>query len=279
MKARFQVFRRSWGTFYCEDLVTKKQEYLHTRDKDDAYRLVAARNEAEQHSGFSLHLARVYWTAGDPAAAKRTWQEVMNEIPKTKEAETRERWERAIKDKAFDSIRDMVVLETRAEHFLKVLENGKVATNVYLRRIHNFALDMNWLPWAVIPKKRWPAVRYKAKRAITLEEHKQILARERNPERRAFYELAWQTGASQSDIAFLSAEDIDWKQKVIAFTRKKTKVVALVRFDSATAEILQHLPADGPLFPYLRGDFALVARHDGLSDAIAGELQRGHDTS
>jgi hypothetical protein len=28
----------------------------------------------------SLHLARVYWRAGDPAAAKRTWQNVMDEI-------------------------------------------------------------------------------------------------------------------------------------------------------------------------------------------------------
>jgi hypothetical protein len=203
MKTRFRVFRRIWGTFYCEDLVTKKQETLRTRDKDEAYRIVAARNEAEQHFGFSLHLARVYWTAGDPAAAKRTWQEVMNEIPKTKDAETRERWVRAIKDKAFDSIREMVVLETRAEHFLKVLENGKVATNVFLRRIQNFAMDMNWLPWAVIPKNRWPAVHYKAKRAITLDEHGKILAREKNPERRAFYELAWNTGASQLDIAFL----------------------------------------------------------------------------
>jgi hypothetical protein len=24
---------------------------------------------------------------------------------------------------------------------------GKVPTNVYLRRLHNFALDMKWLPW------------------------------------------------------------------------------------------------------------------------------------
>jgi len=31
---------------------------------------------------FSLHLARVYWKAGNPAAAKRTWQHVMDEIPK-----------------------------------------------------------------------------------------------------------------------------------------------------------------------------------------------------
>ena len=31
-----------------------------------------------------------------------------------------------------------------------MLEAGKVSTNVYLRRIHNFALDMTWLPWPVL---------------------------------------------------------------------------------------------------------------------------------
>jgi hypothetical protein len=33
-----------------------------------------------------------------------------------------------------------------AEHFLRVLAVGTVSTNVYLRRLHNFALDMGWLP-------------------------------------------------------------------------------------------------------------------------------------
>ena len=47
MKNRYRVFRRGWGTFYCEDLVTKKQTTLKTRDRDEAYRLVAAQNENE----------------------------------------------------------------------------------------------------------------------------------------------------------------------------------------------------------------------------------------
>lgn len=92
MKNRYRVFRRGWGTFYCEDLVTKKQESLKTRDKDEAYRLVAAKNETEDAPAFSLHLARVYWKAGDPAAAKRTWQHVMDEIPKLKTGDTQHRW-------------------------------------------------------------------------------------------------------------------------------------------------------------------------------------------
>src|SRR5207302_607432 len=73
---------------------------------------------------FSLHLARVYWKAGDPAGASRTWQHVMDEIPKLKRDNTRDRWLTAIKVKALDSVRKLVVLETQAEHFLKVLEHG-----------------------------------------------------------------------------------------------------------------------------------------------------------
>jgi hypothetical protein len=45
MKNRCRVFRRVRSTYYCEDLVTKKQESLKTRDKDKAFRLVAARKE------------------------------------------------------------------------------------------------------------------------------------------------------------------------------------------------------------------------------------------
>ncbi len=252
MKNRYRVFRRGWGTFYCEDLVTKKQTTLKTRDKDEAYRLVAAQNENEDAPAFSLHLARVYWKAGDPVAAQRTWQHVMDEIPKLKTGETHHRWLTAIKDKAFASLRNLVVLETQAEHFLKVLENGSISTNIYLRRIHNFALDMNWVPWPVLPKKRWPAIKFKDKRGITLAEHLAIVSRELNPERKAFYQLAWHLGAAQSDIAFLEAENIDWEHSVISFARKKTGSIALMRFDEEMAELLRSLPDSGPLFPYLR---------------------------
>ena len=141
---------------------------------------------------------------------------------------------------------------TRPEHFLRVLESEKVSTNVYLRRIHNFALDMTWLPWPVLAKKRWPAVEFKEKRGITLAEHQAIVARENNPERKTFYKLAWHLGASQSDLAFLEAENVDWDHHVISYKRMKTKTVAIMRFDEEMAEILRGLPGNGPLFPYLR---------------------------
>ncbi|HEX5399077.1 MAG TPA: tyrosine-type recombinase/integrase [Verrucomicrobiae bacterium] len=252
MKQRYSVFLRPWGVYYCQDNTSGKQETLKTRDKDEAYRLVAAKNENEEAPAFSRHLARVYWKAGDPTGATRTWQHVMDEIPKLKTGDTRHRWQTAINDRAMDSIRHMVILETQPEHFLKVLEVGSVSTNVYLRRIHNFALDMNWLPWPVLAKKRWPAVVHAEKRAITLAEHLAIVARENNPERKAFYKLAWYLGASQSDLAFLEAENVDWRTNVISYQRMKTGTVAIMRLDEDMKEILRDLPGEGPLFPYLR---------------------------
>jgi integrase len=171
---------------------------------------------------------------------------------KLKRGETQRRWLVAVKDKEMDIIRDLPVLETRSEHFLRVLESGKVSTNVYLRRIHNFALDMTWLPWPVIVKRQWPKVQFKDKRAVTWEEHQAIVAREENPERKAFYQLAWHLGAAQSDLAFLEAENIEWEHSVISFARKKTGSIAIMRFDDEVAQILRSLPATGPLFPYLR---------------------------
>jgi hypothetical protein len=62
----------------------------------------------------------------------------MDSIVKDKIGSTRTRWEMAIKDKAYASIRDLPILETRADHFLKVMSIGKVATNACLRRLHNY---------------------------------------------------------------------------------------------------------------------------------------------
>jgi integrase len=253
MKQRFRLYKRKkGGRYYIHDDVTGKQDSLHTTDRATAVRLFHSRQEAEQQPAVNLQIARAYLAASDPQIATRNWQLVMDEMVKLKKDETQRRWQTAIKDKAFDLIRHLPILEARPEHFLRVLEAGKVSTNVYLRRIHNFALDMTWLPWPVLPKKRWPAVEFKEKRGITLAEHLAIVARENNPERKAFYQLAWHMGASQSDLAFLEAENVDWENHVISYARKKTGTVAIMRFDEDVAEILRDLPGNGPLFPYLR---------------------------
>jgi hypothetical protein len=105
---------------------------------------------------------------------------------------------------------------------LQVLNTGTVSTNMFLRRLHNFAFGMHWPPWPVLPKLHWPAVRHKDKRAITAAEHQTIMEREHNPEIRAYYEMLWHLGGAQTDMAELTAEDLDWKDRTVSYRRHKT---------------------------------------------------------
>lgn len=280
MKQAFGLVRRPWGIFYLKNKITGVQTSLKTNDKHEAQRILQAHNESENQPHFNLSLARVYLNGADPKLATRTWQEVMENIVAKKMDETRRRWETAIKDANFDYIRNLSVCETRPEHFDRVLADGKVSTNVYLRRIHNHALGMEWLLKSVIPRLQWPKPVFKAKRAITAEEHGAIVQREQNEERRDFYELLWHTGASQTDAACLLAEDVNWNGRTISYSRKKLKSrgtsinPALIRFGTEIEAILKRRPASGPLFPYLctvrAGDRATEFKQRCVGLEIAG---------
>jgi hypothetical protein len=179
--------------------------------KAEAEQKVNAMNETERQPGISLGLARVYLNATDPKLATRTWQEVMEHIVEKKTDETRRRWEVGRQGQELRLHPQPAVAETRPEHFDRALADGKVSTNVYLRRIHNHALGMEWLLKSVIPAPAMapPGVQG-AKRAITSAEHAAIVARELNPERRDFYELLWHTGRLADRRGLPEAEDVDW---------------------------------------------------------------------
>jgi len=250
MKNRFIMFQRS-GVFYCEDTTTGKQTSLRTREKADAVRLLHVKNEATHQPAMNLQIAQVYLQHGDPAMSTRTWQMVMDQIVTTKHGNTQARWQSAIKDKAMDVLRHRKLIETLPEHFLSALQAGTVATNVYLRRIHHFAVAMHWLPWPVLPKLHWPPIVFQPKRAITLDEHRKLIAHEPDQVRRAYYELLWHFGGSQTDMARLTAEDIDWKRLTVSYVRCKTGTPAVQAIGPDVAAILRTLPAAGYLFPTL----------------------------
>jgi integrase len=253
MKRRFILYRRKLGgTFYVEDTETRKQESLGTKDRAEATSLLNARNESVRQPQLNLHIAKAYLAGTDSGVSTRTWQNALDAIIETKSGPTQDRWQRAAKEKALDLIRHRVIIETQAEHLFACLKAGTVSTNVHLRKLHNFCLSMNWLPWPLIPKRLWPEVKFQPKRAITLEEHQLIIEREKNPERRSFYELCWHLGGSQTDIANLKAEDIDWPNQTIAYTRLKTGSLAMIHFGPDIEAALRRLPAEGPLFPHLQ---------------------------
>jgi integrase len=102
-----------------------------------------------------------------------------------------------------------------------------------------------------MPKRQWPAIRYKEKRAITQDEHQLIIGREGNPEMRAFLWCCWHIGGSQSDVAHLKAEDVDWENQVVSFFRSKTGTAQIINIGHALAEVLRDLPGQGMMFPRL----------------------------
>ena len=252
MKRRFILYRRKrGGMFYLEDTQSKKQESLHTKNRADAVSVLNARNESTRQPQLNLQIAKAYLSGTDSSVTTRTWQSAIEALTNSKSGANQHRWRIAARDKAFAPLLPRVIIETPGELLFNVIQAGTVSTNVYLRRLHNFCVDMNWLPLPLVPKRQWPAVKFKEKRAITLEEHQKIIAAEVNPERKALYQLCWHLGASQGDIANLKGEDVDWQNGTVSFTRKKTGVAVLVHLGHEALNVFKDLPCEGMLFPYL----------------------------
>lgn len=225
MKPRYRLICRGnrLAAYYLVDTRTGKRTSLHTSDKDAAKQIVEAKNQAERQPLLNLQIAKAYLSGTDNGVQTRTWRDAIDALTQMKQGANQHRWKTVLRDKAFAPLWPKVIVETNAELLLRVLREGCVSTNIYLRRLHNFCVDMNWLPWPLIAKRQWPVIRFKPKRAITAEEHAGIMEREKNPERKAFYGLAWHLGASQSDLAYLQAEDVDWSAKIICFERQKVR--------------------------------------------------------
>ncbi len=156
MKTRYRLFRRGkrGGAFYCLDTKTGKRASLQTSNEDEARQIIEARNQAERQPMLNLQIAKAYLAGTDSGISQRTWQQALEALTASKRGANKLRWQCAANDKAYDLIRHRVIIETQAEILLKVLQEGTVSTNIYLRRLHNFSLDMNWLPWPIIPKPR-----------------------------------------------------------------------------------------------------------------------------
>jgi len=251
MKTRYRLIRRGTraGIYYCVDSLTGKRTSLQTGNEDEARQILDAKNQAMRQPVLNLQIAKAYLAGTDSGIAQRTWQNALDVLAASKHGANRDRWCRAGKDKAYDLIRNRVIIETQAEPLLKVLQQGTVSTNIYLRRLHNFCLDMDWLLKPIIPKRQWPKIEFKEKRGITWAEHQKIIEGGSNAELRDYYELLWHLGGSQTDMASLRREDIDWQNQIISYARMKTGGNAMIRFSDALARVLRRRPATGFLFP------------------------------
>jgi integrase len=154
-----------------------------------------------------------------------------------------------MKSRPFQSLRSRKLVETTADHLREVIRQGGTSTNHFLHRLHNLAIGLGWLPGPIIPPKLWPIPKLKARRGITCTEHETILRSERNVERRHYYELLWEIGAAQTDAAMLTAEDIDWSRRLLAYQRRKTGEWASMAIGPRLEQLLHQLPSTGLLFP------------------------------
>jgi len=257
---RYRMYARAdrHGTYYWEDVISRRQGSLKTKDRGEAQKLLHAKNETGRQPHLNRELGRVYLKAADPAFATRTWQDVIDSFCARRHLResSLERPRRAFAGKHFDPIRRIIITETSTELFLGVIEKaGNASTDHYLRRLHNYALGLGWLPWIVVPPLAWPRRAGKKRRAITEDEHLRIVAGESNSERRLYYELLWLTGASQSDGAELRGEQVDWENGILSFPRKKLKPddpPCVLSIGPRLSALLRQLPQSGALFPKVR---------------------------
>ena len=248
MKDRYRLTRRG-GRYYAVDRHNRARKSLNTDDIDIARRILVARNDAACQTNLNLALGRTYLSAHDPTIMTRTWQDVMDDFCQRGKEQTMSRRERAMRGAPFVFLKSKKLLETTPDDLRHALSLGGTGANLFLRCIHNLALGLGWLPAAIIPRKLWPEPKLKPRRGITIAEHERIIQSEQNIERRHYYQLLWEIGAAQSDAALMTADNIDWQNRVLTYQRQKTGEWACIQIGKRLEALLKILPSHGHLFP------------------------------
>ena len=258
MRNRYRMYQRSGGSFYAKDRKTGHSFSLATSDQREATRLITAKNQSTEQSCLNSAMAKVYLSAQSPEFLTRTWGNLIDLVAQGYQGATAVRWKKFAKSPPLRLLVNLPLYQTEAVHFLAVLDHKKagVSTNVWLRILHNRALNLGWLIAPVLHKGVWPKVKYKMRRAITAEEHAKIIESERMEDYTQFFRLLWETGGSQTDIAHLRAEDIDWTNNRLYYSRRKLANRgggrAALAIGVGLKAVLQELPSTGSLFPRLR---------------------------
>lgn len=249
MKPKYRLFKRG-NKYYKRDTLTNQRFSLGTSCRKAAQKLIDAENQAHESPALGQELAKAYLSTSDPFAKERTWQHVMDEYARKGAPQTQERKRRVFAMHEFDPIRDKLVISTVAEDFFMVLRSEKVMVNRYLIQLQNFAVDVGWAPRPIIPRRAFPKPKKCLQtRAITPEEHVRVIAAEGDQERRLYYSLLWEIGASQSDAAKLRAESFDLEKGIVMFERSKTGQLCRMQISDVLRSILKQLPKEGLLFP------------------------------
>ena len=178
MQDKFRLYRRPNGMFYAEEYHTRHRESLQTKDEARSAppdcRQEPSRHPARFQSGNGEGVSQ----GPRPAVLRAHVESVSDAVQHTYEGPTKARWEKFIRSEPMQGVLEKKLIQTTSSDFLAVLNHPEagVSTNVFLRILHNRALDLGWIVQPVIAKKGWPKIRYGHRRGITREEHERILA-------------------------------------------------------------------------------------------------------
>jgi hypothetical protein len=127
MKTRYRLICRGirGGAYYCVDTTTGKRTSLGTTNADDAKQIIEAKNNSERQPVLNLQIAKAYLAGSDNGITTRTWRNAIESLIGTKQGANQHRWKTAAKDKAFAMLLPQVIIETKAETILKVLQMGR----------------------------------------------------------------------------------------------------------------------------------------------------------
>ena len=255
---RYRMFKSGkTGGYFQYDKQTKRQTSLHTKDRESAVRLINAANEKERTPMVNRQIGLIYLASTDPDVMTRTWSDVITSYRESRKlsGSSLDRLTRAGQAKGIAPLLNRKIIDTKPQEFLHCLNSGGVSVNIFLRRWHNHALEMDWLPKRVLPNTLWPKVRRKIKRAITLAEHQALKTHIENEEWLDYLETLWWTGGAQMEIATLTGERISLESGVISFQRVKLESKGagktLLMMGPTLREIMNRRWNEGPVFPYL----------------------------
>jgi integrase len=136
----------------------------------------------------------------------------------------------------WDKMKETPISETTDLDFLELMKAGGTYTQEVLKTLQNYALDQRDLERPVMSKKWWIKRGKKIQRAITLDEHRVLVANIRGINWARYLELLWATGASQSDAAGFRLEFI--KNGVLEYRRMKTGSRAALKLTPKALDIV-----------------------------------------
>ena len=219
MQDRFKLFRRG-VVFYCQDRSTGQQKSLQTRDKAEARRIIQAKNDTITQPLMNLVMARTYLVRARPENDHPHLGGRDGVFCDRSNDNTRMRHERVVRTKPMQFLKCKRLIETTADDFFEALKLGTNSTIAFLQTLHNDALGMGWIPAPILPRKMWPKMKKKEKRAITEAEHITLMAAVDDGMASVFSIALVHRRERRPTRANLTIANIDWKNRVLTYSAR-----------------------------------------------------------